>query len=77
MTLCLEDGTQSDKNLADAMARAKMFDVDLRKQSRIPLPESMTPPFHCCQSRVMCAINVIKGTEKEQVLQIIKYIRAV
>ena len=33
----------SDKNLADAMARAKVFDVDLRKQSRNPLPESMTP----------------------------------
>lgn len=59
----------SDKNLADAMARAKVFDVDLRKQSRNPLPESMTPI-----SLLPIKDRVCHQCE-EQMLQIIKYIR--
>ncbi|PPD98947.1 hypothetical protein GOBAR_DD04033 [Gossypium barbadense] len=70
----------SDMNLADAMARAKVFDIDLQKQLR-PYMESMVPlpgiydPDFIAANQGERANNVIKGTKKEQVQQIIKDIR--
>ncbi|XP_058179523.1 inositol-3-phosphate synthase [Rhododendron vialii] len=71
----------SDMNLADAMARARVFDIDLQKQLR-PYMESMVPlpgiydPDFIAANQGSRANNVIKGTKKEQVEQIIKDIRA-
>ena len=70
----------SDMNLADAMARARVFDIDLQKQLR-PYMESMVPlpgiydPDFIAANQGSRANNVIKGTKKEQMLQIIKDIR--
>lgn len=70
----------SDMNLADAMARARVFDIDLQKQLR-PYMESMVPlpgiydPDFIAANQGSRANNVIKGTKKEQVDQIIKDIR--
>lgn len=70
----------SDMNLADAMARARVFDIDLQKQLR-PYMESMVPlpgiydPDFIAANQGSRANNVIKGTKKEQVEQIIKDIR--
>uniref|UniRef100_A0A3Q7G3T0 inositol-3-phosphate synthase n=1 Tax=Solanum lycopersicum TaxID=4081 RepID=A0A3Q7G3T0_SOLLC len=61
----------SNMNLADDMARANVFDIDLQKKLR-PYMESMVP-FPANQGSR--ANNVIKGTKKEQVDQIIKDIR--
>ncbi|GAV65384.1 Inos-1-P_synth domain-containing protein/NAD_binding_5 domain-containing protein [Cephalotus follicularis] len=70
----------SDMNLADAMARSKVFDIDLQKQLRpymehmVPLPGIYDPDFIAANQSTR-ANNVIKGTKKEQVQQIIKDIR--
>ncbi|KAF8411503.1 hypothetical protein HHK36_004055 [Tetracentron sinense] len=70
----------SDMNLADAMGRAKVFDIDLQKQLR-PYMESMVPlpgiydPDFIAANQGPRANNVIKGTKKEQVEQIMKDIR--
>ncbi|XP_065007684.1 inositol-3-phosphate synthase-like [Musa acuminata AAA Group] len=70
----------SDMNLADAMARAKVLDLDLQKQLRpymesmVPLPGIFDPDFVAANQGAR-ANNVIKGTKKEQVQQIIKDIR--
>lgn len=70
----------SDMNLADAMVRAKVFDIDLQKQLR-PYMESMVPlpgiydADFIAANQGSRANNVIKGTKKEQVEQIIKDIR--
>ncbi|KAI8031510.1 Inositol-3-phosphate synthase [Camellia lanceoleosa] len=70
----------SDMNLADAMARAKVFDIDLQKQLRpymesmVPLPGIFDPDF-IAANQGSRANNVIKGTKKDQVQQIIKDMR--
>ncbi|RZC85146.1 hypothetical protein C5167_007758 [Papaver somniferum] len=70
----------SDMNLADAMSRARVFDIDLQKQLR-PYMESMVPlpgiydPDFIAANQGSRANNIIKGTKKEQVQQIIKDIR--
>ncbi|TYI40418.1 hypothetical protein ES332_A02G160800v1 [Gossypium tomentosum] len=70
----------SDMNLADAMARAKVFDIDLQKQLR-PYMESMVPlpgiydPDFIAANQGERANNIMKGTKKEQVQQVIKGIR--
>ncbi|KAJ6916916.1 hypothetical protein NC652_019350 [Populus alba x Populus x berolinensis] len=70
----------SDMNLADAMARAKVFDIDLQKQLR-PYMESMVPlpgiydPDFIAANQGSRANNVIKGTKKEQVQKIMEDIR--
>ncbi|CAN6484748.1 unnamed protein product [Victoria cruziana] len=70
----------SNMNLADAMARAKVLDIDLQKQLRpymesmIPLPGIYDPDF-IAANQGSRANNVIKGTKKEQVEQVIKDIR--
>jgi len=72
----------SNMNLADAMARAKVFDIDLQKQLRpymesmVPLPGIYDPDFIAANQEER-ANNVIKGTKKEQVQQIIKDIKYV
>ena len=71
----------SDMNIADAMARAKVFDIDLRKQLRrytesmVPLPGIYDPDF-IAANQGDHANNIIKGTKKEQVQQIKKDIRS-
>ncbi|KAL5224796.1 hypothetical protein ABZP36_011435 [Zizania latifolia] len=70
----------SSMNLADAMARAKVLDIDLQKQLRhhmasmVPLPGIYNPDF-IAANQGSRANNVVKGTKKEQVNQIIKDIR--
>ncbi|XP_010555355.1 PREDICTED: inositol-3-phosphate synthase isoform X2 [Tarenaya hassleriana] len=70
----------SDMNLADAMARAKVLDIDLQKQLRpymenmVPLPGIYDPDF-IAANQGSRANNVINGSKKEQVDQIIKDIR--
>ncbi|CAN1343372.1 Inositol-3-phosphate synthase [Linum perenne] len=70
----------SDMNLADAMARARVLDIDLQKQLR-PYMESMVPlpgiydPDFIAANQGSRANNLIKGTKKEQVQQVIKDIR--
>lgn len=70
----------SDMNLADAMARAKVFDIDLQKQLR-PYMESMVPlpgiydPDFIAANQGSRANNVIKGTKREQVQQVINDIK--
>jgi myo-inositol-1-phosphate synthase len=67
-------------NLADAMARAKVLDIGLQKQVRgymesmVPLPGIFNPDF-VAANQGSRANNVLKGTKKEQVDQIIKDIR--
>ncbi|XP_045823864.1 inositol-3-phosphate synthase-like [Trifolium pratense] len=70
----------SDMNLADAMGRAKVFDIDLQKQLR-PYMESMVPlpgiydPDFIAANQGDRANNIIKGTKKEQLQQVIKDIK--
>ncbi|ANM62636.1 myo-inositol-1-phosphate synthase 2 [Arabidopsis thaliana] len=70
----------SDMNLADAMARARVLDIDLQKQLRpymenmIPLPGIYDPDF-IAANQGSRANSVIKGTKKEQVDHIIKDMR--
>ncbi|WOK93309.1 inositol-3-phosphate synthase-like [Canna indica] len=70
----------SNMNLADAMSRAKVLDIDLQKQLRpymeslVPLPGIFDPDF-VAANQADRANHVIKGTKKEQVQQIIKDIR--
>ncbi|KAL8110760.1 hypothetical protein AgCh_026487 [Apium graveolens] len=70
----------SDMNLADAMARGRVLDIDLQKQLR-PYMESMVPlpgvydPDFIAANQGSRANNVIKGTKKQQLEQIIKDIR--
>jgi myo-inositol-1-phosphate synthase len=70
----------SSMSLADAMTRAKVLDIDLQKQLR-PYMESMVPlpgiydPDFIAANQGSRANNVIKGTKKEQVEQVIKDIR--
>lgn len=70
----------SNMNLADAMARAKVLDIDLQKQLRpymesmVPLPGIYDPDFIAANQEAR-ANNLIKGTKKEQVQQVIKDIR--
>lgn len=70
----------SNMNLADSMARAKVLDIDLQKQLR-PYMESMVPlpgiydRDFIAANQSSRANNVIKGTKKEQVQQVIKDIR--
>lgn len=72
----------SNMNLADAMARAKVFEIDLQNQLR-PYMESMVPlpgiydPDFIAANQGSRANNVIKGTKKEQMQQIIKDIQYV
>ncbi|KAK1423707.1 hypothetical protein QVD17_19015 [Tagetes erecta] len=70
----------SSMNLADAMARAKVLDIDLQKQLRpymetmVPLPGIFDPDFIAANQGAR-ADNVIKGTKNQQIQQIIKDIR--
>ncbi|GJM84394.1 hypothetical protein PR202_ga00058 [Eleusine coracana subsp. coracana] len=70
----------SNLNMADAMGRAKVLDIGLQKQLRghmesmVPLPGIFNPDFVAANQGAR-ANNVIKGTKKEQVDQIIKDIR--
>lgn len=70
----------SDMNLADAMGRAKVLDIDLQKQLRpymeniVPLPGIFDPDF-IAANQGSRANNIIKGTKKEQVDHIIKDMR--
>jgi myo-inositol-1-phosphate synthase len=70
----------SDMNLADAMGRARVLDIDLQKQLRphmeniVPLPGIFDPDF-VAANQGSRANNVIKGTKKEQVDHIIKDMR--
>lgn len=70
----------SDMNLADAMARARVLDIDLQKQLRpymenmIPLPGIYDPDF-IAANQGSRANSVIKGIKKEQVDHIIKDMR--
>ncbi|XP_020104491.1 inositol-3-phosphate synthase isoform X2 [Ananas comosus] len=70
----------SNMNLADSMSRAKVLDIDLQKQLR-PYMEPMVPlagifdPDFIAANQGARANNVIKGTKKDQVQQIIKDIR--
>lgn len=72
----------SNMNLADAMARAKVFEIDLQNQLRtymesmVPLPGIYDPDF-IAANQGSRANNVIKGTKKEQMQQIIKDIQYV
>ncbi|CAA6659473.1 unnamed protein product [Spirodela intermedia] len=70
----------SDMNLADAMGRAKVLDIDLQKQLRpymesmVPLPGIYNPDF-IAANQGSRANNVIKGPKKHQVQRIIDDIR--
>ncbi|KAH9623739.1 hypothetical protein KSS87_015108 [Heliosperma pusillum] len=70
----------SNMNLADAMTRARVLDIDLQKQLRpymehmVPLPGIYDPDF-IAANQDSRANHIIKGTKKEQVDQVIKDIR--
>ncbi|XP_057783765.1 inositol-3-phosphate synthase [Salvia miltiorrhiza] len=70
----------SDMNLGDAMGRAKVLDIDLQKQLRpymehmVPLPGIYDADFIAANQGAR-ANNVIKGTKKEQVEQVMRDIR--
>ncbi|KAF3536738.1 hypothetical protein F2Q69_00018645 [Brassica cretica] len=70
----------SDMNLADAMGRAKVLDIDLQKQLRpfmehmVPLPGIYDPDF-IAANQGSRANYLIKDTKKEQLEQVIKDIR--
>ncbi|ESQ40963.1 hypothetical protein EUTSA_v10015635mg [Eutrema salsugineum] len=70
----------SDMNLADAMARGKVLDIDLQKQLRpfmehmVPLPGIYDPDF-IAANQGSRANHLIKGTKKQQLEQVIKDIR--
>ena len=67
-------------NLADAMARARVLDIDLQKQLR-PLMEQMVPlpgiydPDFIAANQGARANNLIKGSKREQMEQVIQDIR--
>ncbi|WOG81847.1 hypothetical protein DCAR_0101001 [Daucus carota subsp. sativus] len=71
----------SDMNLADAMTRGRVLDIDLQKQLRsfmesmVPLPAIYDPDF-IAANQGSRANNVIKGTKKQQLEHIIKDIRS-
>ncbi|KAL3695348.1 hypothetical protein R1sor_009424 [Riccia sorocarpa] len=71
----------SSMNLADAMARARVLDIDLQKQLRpymqdmVPLPGVYDPDFIAANQGAR-ADNCIKGTKLEQLEQLRKDIRA-
>jgi len=71
----------SNMNLADAMDRARVLDIDLQKQLRsymeemVPLPGIYDPDFIAANQESR-ANNIIKGTKKEQMEKIIQDIRA-
>lgn len=66
--------------MSDAMARAKVLDINLQKQikpymqSMVPLPGIFNPDFVAANQGAR-ANNLIQGTKKEQVEQIKKDIR--
>nr|AAK21969.1 myo-inositol 1-phosphate synthase [Avicennia marina] len=70
----------SNMNLADAMGMGQGLDIDLQKQLRpymehmVPLPGIYYPDF-IAANQGSRANNVIKGTKKEQVQQVIKDIK--
>jgi myo-inositol-1-phosphate synthase len=70
----------SNMNMADAMTRAKVLDIDLQNQLRpymesiVPLPGIYDPDF-IAANQGSRANNVIKGTKKEKMEQIIMDIR--
>ncbi|RLN19642.1 inositol-3-phosphate synthase-like [Panicum miliaceum] len=70
----------SNLSMADAMARAKVLDINLQKQLRsymqsmVPLPGIFNPDFVAANQGAR-ANNLIQGTKKEQVEQIKKDIR--
>lgn len=70
----------SNMNLADAMDRARVLDIDLQKQLR-PLMQDMVPmpgvydPDFIAANQESRANNLIKGTKKEQMERIIQDIR--
>jgi myo-inositol-1-phosphate synthase len=67
-------------NLADAMDRARVFDIDLQKQLRpymqdlVPLPGVYNPDFIAANQGAR-ANNIVKGSKKEQMEHIIQDIR--
>lgn len=67
-------------SMSDAMARAKVLDINLQKQLRpymqsmVPLPGIFNPDFVAANQGAR-ANNLIQGTKKEQVEQIKKDIR--
>ncbi|KAL0736198.1 hypothetical protein Bca4012_012408 [Brassica carinata] len=71
---------RDDMNLADAMGRAKVLDIDLQKQLRpfmehmVPLPGIYDPDF-IAANQGSRANHLIKGTKKQQLDQVIKDIR--
>ncbi len=70
----------SDMNLADAMERARVLDIDLQKQLRplmqdmVPLPGIYDPDF-IAANQGSRANNIIKGSKKEQMERVIQDIR--
>jgi myo-inositol-1-phosphate synthase len=70
----------SDMNLADAMERARVLDIDLQKQLRplmqdmVPLPGIYDPDF-IAANQGSRANNMIKGSKKEQMERVIQDIR--
>lgn len=70
----------SDMNLAEAMARAKVLEIDLQNQLRpymqemVPLPGIFDPDFIAANQGER-ANNIVKGSKKEQVHQIIQDMR--
>lgn len=70
----------SNMNMADAMERAKVFDIDLQKQLRpflensVPLPGIYDPDFIAANQGAR-ANNLIKGTKKQQMDRVVQDIR--
>lgn len=70
----------SDMNLADAMARGKVLDIDLQKQLRsfmehmVPLPGIYDSDF-IAANQGSRANHLIQGTKKQQLEQVVKDIR--
>ncbi|KAG0572525.1 hypothetical protein KC19_VG102400, partial [Ceratodon purpureus] len=70
----------SNMNLADAMDRARVLDIDLQKQLRplmqdmVMLPGIYDPDFIVANQESR-ANNLIKGTKKEQMEKVIQDIR--
>lgn len=70
----------SNMNLADAMDRARVLDIDLQKQLRpcmqdmVPLPGIYDPDFIAANQEAR-ANNLIKGSKKEQMERVIQDIR--
>ncbi|KAG0623371.1 hypothetical protein M758_3G169400 [Ceratodon purpureus] len=65
-------------NLADAMDRACVLDIDLQKQLRplmqdmVPLPGIYDPDFIAANQESPGANNLMKGTKKEQMRRLSK-----